>query len=387
MSIKILHTSDSHLDIPAIKFQARRYERKLDFIKTFDKVIAYALEKKPDLLLHTGDLFDGLNPRNPVRAHVMDAFRKLHEKAIPIFIISGNHDVPRAIRHGVAPLLEYARAGFVHFFQDWEDIQTETRIINGLNVEISGISFNPNLRPIDDPLAHISIPGKGDINILLAHYNVEGLRGNYPSEPDIPLKSVPKDLTYLAAGHNHEFQKQEVGKTTICTPGSTEHVTFAEEKQRKGFVWLELDTTGVQQLKFIPVDTRPMQTMNMNIPTDSNINQLLIKEIDRLRNPQLILRFRLKGVMTIKSAERYRRAEVVRHGFAKCFSTEIIDELEYISPEPELLSAESELKPPLTEYREYLDALIRQEEDPERKTLLEKVQKQGLGLLKEEGGW
>ncbi|MFX1510461.1 MAG: exonuclease SbcCD subunit D [Promethearchaeota archaeon] len=387
MPITILHTSDTHLDIPAVKFQARRYERKRDFLKAFDSVITYALEKKPDLFLHSGDLFDGLNPRNPVRAHVMEAFRKLSEKQIPVYIISGNHDVPRARRHGVAPLLEYARAGFVHFFQDWETIQTNTTNIDNLEVEISGLSFNPQLLPTEDPLYQLSIPGKGDVNILLAHYNVEGLRGTFPHEPDILLKSVPKKLTYLAAGHNHEFQKQKVGNTTICTPGSTEHVTFSEESQKKGFVWLEVDTDGVQEIKQIPVSTRPMKTIDVAIPKDANINQLLIKEITRLRNPQLILRFRLKGVMTIKSAELYRRTEVVRHGFAKCFSTEIIDDLEYVSPDPDFLIPEAELKPPKTEYREFVLERIKQETDSKKKKLLQNALEQGITLLEESGGW
>jgi DNA repair exonuclease SbcCD nuclease subunit len=237
-----------------------------------------------------------------------------------------------------------------------------------------------------DPLGQVSIPGKGDVNILLVHQNIEGLRGTFPTTPTIRLTSVAKNLTYLALGHIHDHQKQQVGNTMICAPGSTEHVSFAEEKQQKGFVWLELDTDGVHQLKFIPVNTRPMQTLDFTIPADAHINELLIKEIDRLRNPQLILRFHLKGVMTIKSAERYRRSEVLRHGFAKCFSTEIVDELEYINPEPKP-SAEAKLKPPLTEYRELLSARIQQEKDAARQTLLRKALERGLALLEEEGGW
>jgi DNA repair exonuclease SbcCD nuclease subunit len=317
----------------------------------------------------------------------MDAFRKLYEKQIPIYIISGNHDVPRARRHGVAPLLEYARAGFIHFFQDWETIQTNTINIDSLDVEVSGLSFNPQLLPAEDPLHQLSIPGKGDVNLLLAHYNVEGLRGTFPHEPDILIKSVPKKLTYLAAGHNHEFQQQKVGNTTICTPGSTEHVSFSEETHKKGFVWLEVDTDGVQDLKQIPVSTRPLKTIDVTIPKDANINQLLIKEITRLRNPQLILRFRLKGVMTIKSAELYRRAEVVRHGFAKCFSTEVIDDLEYVSPDPDLLVPEAELKPPKTEYREFVLEQIRREKNPKKKKLLQNALERGITLLEEVGGW
>ena len=387
MPLTVLHTSDSHLDVPAIKFGSRRYERKNDFLKSFDTVIRYALEKKPDLFLHSGDLFDGLNPRNPVRAHVMEAFRKLHEKQIPICIISGNHDVPRSRRHGVAPLLEYKKAGFIHFFQAWDEIQSETLSLQGLEVEVSGISFNPTIAPSEDPLMNLSIPGKGDVTILLAHYNVEGLRGTFPYEPDIMLRSIPKNLTYMAAGHNHEFQKQKVGNTTICTPGSTEHVSFAEETQKKGFVWLEMDTDGVHTLKQVPVDTRPMQTLEIMIPKDADINQMLIKEINRLRNPQLILRFRLKGVMTIKSAEKYRRTTVVNHGYAKCFSTEVIDELEYQSPDQELLSTETELKPPITEYREYVTALLKKEKEKEKQQLLKKALERGIGLLEDTGGW
>jgi hypothetical protein len=90
--------------------------------------------------------------------------------------------------------------------------------------------------------------------------------------------------------------------------------------------------------------------------------------------------------MTIKSAERYRRSEVLRHGFAKCFSTEIVDELEYINPEPQP-SGEAQLKPPLTEYRELLSARIQQEKDAAKQALLQKALERGLALLEEEGGW
>jgi len=114
---------------------------------------------------------------------------------------------------------------------------------------------------------------------------------------------------------------------------------------------------------------------------------MLIKEINRLRNPQLILRFRLKGVMTIKSAEKYRRTTVVNHGFAKCFSTEVIDELEYQSPDQEQLSSETELKPPITEYREYITALLDKEKDKERQSLLKKALERGISLLEDAGGW
>jgi DNA repair exonuclease SbcCD nuclease subunit len=386
MVLTILHTSDNHLDVPAVMFGSNRYKRKEDFLQTFDTMVRYALESRPDLLLHSGDLFDGLNPRNPVRAQVMTAFRRIHENGTRIFVISGNHDVPRGTGQGVSPLLEYAKAGFVTFFNDWETIGSESVDVRGLNVEVSGISFDPTMDARTDPLGQVSIPGKGDVNILLVHQNIEGLRGTFPTTPTIRLASIDKKLTYLAVGHIHQYQKQQVGNTMICAPGSTEHVSFAEEKQQKGFVWLELDTDGVHQLKFISVNTRPMQTLDFSIPVDADINELLIKEINRLRNPQLILRFHLKGVMTIKSAERYRRSEVLRHGFAKCFSAEIVDELEYINPEPPL-SGEAQLKPPLTEYRDLLSAYIQREKDAAKQALLQKALERGLALLEEEGGW
>ena len=140
MAVKVLHFSDSHLDVPATKFGPRRFERKQDFLQTFDTLVEYALEKRPNIILHTGDLFNGINPRNPARAHVMTAFRKLHSQGIRIFIISGNHDVPRARQAGISPRVEYANAGFITLFQDWEKVGSETINIDGLDVEISGIS-------------------------------------------------------------------------------------------------------------------------------------------------------------------------------------------------------------------------------------------------------
>ena len=91
--------------------------------------------------------------------------------------------------------------------------------------------------------------------------------------------------------------------------------------------------------------------------------------------------------MTIKSAEQYRRTDVVRHGFAKCFSTEIIDELEYLSPDPDFTASEVDLKPPNTEYREFVLERIKHEKDPQRKKLLRNALERGLALLEESGGW
>ena len=74
-----------------------------------------------------------------------------------------------------------------------------------------------------------------------------------------------------------------------------------------------------------------------------------------------------------------------KHGLAMV--DEIIDQLEYISPDPDPLMPEADLKPPNTEFREYVLEQIKQEKDPTRKKLLQNALERGLALLEESGGW
>ena len=96
MSVQILHCSDMHLDKSFnIANLARAQERREDLNKNFSAAVDYALKNRPDLFLMTGDIFDRVSPGNAARILVTEKVRQLKERGISVFLIGGNHDVPK----------------------------------------------------------------------------------------------------------------------------------------------------------------------------------------------------------------------------------------------------------------------------------------------------
>ena len=87
--IKILHSADWHLDSPLqgrLPQQAELLRREL--LQIPDRVAALCREENCDLMLLTGDLFDGAYSQQTYRA-VYDALQSVN---VPVFIAPGNHD-------------------------------------------------------------------------------------------------------------------------------------------------------------------------------------------------------------------------------------------------------------------------------------------------------
>lgn len=84
--MQLLHLSDWHLGRPI-----GRRERQADHEACVAEQIDIAREHKPDLIVHSGDLFDTFRPSQDVLYHAAEAARELSSIA-PTYFISGNHD-------------------------------------------------------------------------------------------------------------------------------------------------------------------------------------------------------------------------------------------------------------------------------------------------------
>lgn len=74
--VRIAHISDSHLG--SSMFQL--VERREDARKCLEKTIELAMQKSPDIIVHTGDLFHESLPQNDDRNFVIKQFKKLKDK-------------------------------------------------------------------------------------------------------------------------------------------------------------------------------------------------------------------------------------------------------------------------------------------------------------------
>ena len=83
---RVLHTSDWHLGV-----SVRNHPRAADHDEVLAEIVAIAAAVQPDLIVHTGDLFDGHRPAMQEFGRAIKALRALAEVA-PVVVLAGNHD-------------------------------------------------------------------------------------------------------------------------------------------------------------------------------------------------------------------------------------------------------------------------------------------------------
>src|SRR6266702_968080 len=110
MTVHVLLTADNHLDPSAVQYGPRRFERKRDFQHSFDVLVNFALENRPDLFLIGGDFYDGILPGNPTRAYVTEQFKRQLNKNYSSNIHASDTmsatDTPSSLQLNVIVLLD-----------------------------------------------------------------------------------------------------------------------------------------------------------------------------------------------------------------------------------------------------------------------------------------
>ena len=233
--IKILHSGDWHLDSP---FQGRTEAQagalRQELLQIPDKIAALCREENCDLVLLSGDLFDGAYTQETFR-RVSDALQRMEK---PVFISPGNHDY-------LSPDSPYEKEVWpenVHIFKrqtiEWVDIPN-------LDLRVYGAGF----QSMDCP---------GLLQDWKAQGRAVGVFHGDPTQIHSPYNPVTKTqvansgLMYLALGHVHKADSFLAGQTLCAWPGCPMGRGWDEEGE-KGVLIVTVDD-GVQ-MKFVPLDT------------------------------------------------------------------------------------------------------------------------------------
>jgi len=333
MSFSIVHTGDFHLDKNfSYLSDEKAYRRKADLLNAFYQVVEFTLENKPDALLICGDTFDKVLPRNPAKVHFIKNIREIKENGTKVFIIGGNHDVPKGSKEGVMPVEILDAAGIAHVFNGHNNENIGFQIIYNENkkLNIHGISFNP-FSP-SDTFIMPKVNTQDGYNILMMHGALQGISSvekDYEEDNPIEASSINKlNLDYVALGHYHNFGKKEYDGTLACYSGSTEKITFAEEKDDKCFLYLQIDSSGVDYEK-VCLKNREIKTSYIDIDDSiTNIDQAVTNKLSKYANPELILRLKLKGHVTLDKYKTLHKSKLYSNFISYYFWFNIIDELE-----------------------------------------------------------
>jgi exonuclease SbcD len=293
--INVLHFADIHIGMENyghIDSSTGINSRVLDFLRRFDEVIDYGLSHDVDLVIFAGDAFKTRDPSPTLQREFARRVKRFVDAQVPVVMLVGNHDLP-AMEKKASSIDIYRTLGVPNVIIGWaEDVfvietkrgkvqvatapypmrnrlftQAEHRgkSIEELDKTLQEI-VGENIRAMAEQLDP-TLP-----SILTGHFTVSG--ATYGSERSVMigrdvavLKSVLSDgpWDYVALGHIHKHQDLNAGRyPALVYPGSLERIDFGEEKEAKGFCWVELEQ-GSTTWQFVEVNARPFVTINLDV--------------------------------------------------------------------------------------------------------------------------
>ncbi len=310
--IKILHLADIHMGSSFshgnVNPETGINTRLEDFVKTLSICIDRAINEPVDLVLFAGDAFPDATPPPYVQEAFASEFRRLADAQIPTILLVGNHDQHSQGNGGVS-LCIYRTLGVPGFLVG-DSIKTHCITTKNGNVQVitlpwltrstlltrpqtEGLSLAQineliiqRLKPVlESEIRHLdpTIP-----TILLGHLMAD--KANLGAERflavgkgfNIPISLLIRpEIDYVALGHVHKHQNlNKSNNPPIIYPGSIERVDFSEEKEDKGYVFIELEKGNVDW-KFCPLPARKFCTIEVNVCEEDEPELAILKAIKK----------------------------------------------------------------------------------------------------------
>ena len=245
--IKILHSADWHLDSPLQMDDSLREELS----KIPEKVISLCKEQNCDILLLSGDLFDGAASFDSVQ-HLKKLFAQLE---IPVFITPGNHDYVGA----GSPWLTEAWPENVHIFTN---CAIESVALPALDCRVYGAGFTS----MDCAALLEGFTAQQEQKYAIGIFHGDPTQVNSPYCPITTAQVQNSNLDYLALGHIHKGGSFQVGKTLCAWPGCPMGRGYDEEGE-KGVLMVTIDDTV--STRFVTLDTPRFYDITTDVGTDA----------------------------------------------------------------------------------------------------------------------
>ncbi len=246
--MKILHSADWHLDSP---LNGDAFLRRA-LLQIPEQVVQVCKKENCDLMLLSGDLFDG----KPTPDSLQALKKALEAVAIPVFIAPGNHD--------------FVTPDSVWLTEKWSDNvhiflkpAMESIGIPELDCRIYGAGFDA----MDCPPLLPKFHAEGEESYHIAVLHGDPTQKNSPYNPITQAQIGTSGLHYLALGHIHKSGSLR-SKGTLCAwPGCPMGRGF-DELDEKGVLIVTLNDTA--EARFLPLDTPRFYDLSAEILTDTH---------------------------------------------------------------------------------------------------------------------
>ena len=308
--VKILHLSDIHLGSGfshgKINPETGINTRLEDFVNSLRICIARAIAEPVDLVLFGGDAFPDSTPAPYVHEAFASQFRRLADANIPAILLVGNHD-QHSQGNGGASLSIYRTLVVPGFIVGdtiaTHHVETKNGTIQVVTLpwlnrstlltrpETEGLALSEvnemliqKLQPVLE--AEIRRLDPDLPTVLLGHLMAD--RASLGAEKflavgkgfTIPMSMLVRaEFDYVALGHVHKHQNLNPSNDPpVVYPGSIERVDFGEEKEDKGYVFLEINA-GKADWEFCTLPARPFITIETDVSQEEDPLQAVLDAI------------------------------------------------------------------------------------------------------------
>lgn len=280
--MRVLHVSDWHLGISTY-----RQDRRPDLEEVLEQTVAHARQCRPQLVIHTGDLFHHVRPGLDDIRLACETLRRLGELA-PVVVICGNHDSPAQFRFLDEFVFPGERVRFVDVPRHPRDGGILEFEAGKERARLAAIPFIPGERMVEvfeDPKTWMTgyadrvrriqealgeglrdgYQGGRDILLFAAHLHVTGAQVTRSERPlhvsdayAAHAEAIP-GVSYAAFGHIHKPQRLP-GNQLGWYAGSPVALDFGEEHDQKLMLLIEAAPGRPAQVTQLPYTTsRPLR--------------------------------------------------------------------------------------------------------------------------------
>ena len=266
--MKLLHCADLHLDSNMNSYlsEDKAKERKNELLRSFEEMVAYAINNDVYGIIIAGDLFDKKNISATARNVVMHEI--INNPELKFYYIRGNHD-----ESGFWGDLEVLPENLYVFGKNWTSYSVYEA--GNRKITISGMEMD------ETNVAQIS---SGRI-LRAEDYNIVTLHGQEADSPKkgaytINLKALRnRFIDYLALGHIH-YHKEEAldARGVYCYSGCLMGRGF-DECGKHGFVLIDIDEDSFCATReFIHCEGRNLYELYVDI-SDCNDSMDIVDRI------------------------------------------------------------------------------------------------------------
>jgi DNA repair exonuclease SbcCD nuclease subunit len=342
--MKIVHLSDTHLGYagqgpqrlveapgqPGVLIRRQAADILEAFVAAIDMIITNIC---PDLVIHSGDVFDNARPTPQTLDFAMRQLKRLSDAGIPVVLIEGNHSYPRDRTHGsVLRLMSYL-PGVSIVCDSVEQLGFGNVQIHALPHRAVIAGYGPEIDALD----------RSAMNVLIAHGVADGVdffRSGRPAA-DVAVRDLAYRYTYIALGHCHRFTQVAETRCAFYS-GSLAMVTWRDFRpgHQFGINIVTINDAGIIVTRAL-LPTRAMQPYGLDdardlaphevlellnrqvaaIPPDNAYCQVIVEGLDPLTRRTLAMRdveelFERADGTFISLRAREQRWEVLREGIA-----------------------------------------------------------------------